>query len=251
MSLITNMRQHLRRVVKYPALIVFLISGLLISALLFVFYNVRLNRVIAKHWFRCLLFILNLKLEIKGIDKELEGHFLVANHISLLDIPVISACMPTCFLSKSEVRQWPVIGLLARFVGTIFIERASRRALMQVNQKIDCSLRDGHSVCVFPEGTTTLGDQVDLFHASIFQPVVNVGAKVTPVSIRYLDKNRVRTECPAYVGDMTLLRSLDQVVIEPVLIVEVSFLSTIDVKDLSRESISDLSRSMILTYLFK
>jgi 1-acyl-sn-glycerol-3-phosphate acyltransferase len=109
----------------------------------------------------------------------------------------------------------------------------------------------GNSVCVFPEGTTTLGDQVGLFHASIFQPVVNVGAKVTPVSIRYLDKNRVQTGCPAYVGDMTLLCSLDQVVIESALIVEVSFLSTIDVKDLSRESISDLSRAMILTDLFK
>ena len=81
--------------------------------------------------------------------------------------------------------------------------------------------------------------------------MVNVGAKVTPVSIRYLDKNRVQTGCPAYVGDMTLLCSLDQVVIESALIVEVSFLSTIDVKDLSRESISDLSRAMILTDLFK
>ncbi|MDA0237600.1 MAG: lysophospholipid acyltransferase family protein [Proteobacteria bacterium] len=251
MSLMRIMQQHLRRIVKYPVLVVFLVAGLLISSLLFASYNIRIKRIIAKYWFRCLLTILNLKLEIKGIDKDLEGNFLVANHISWLDIAVLSACLPTCFLSKSEIRRWPVIGLLARFVGTIFIARASRSALMHVNQEIDFSLRDGHSVCVFPEGTTTLGDQVGTFHSSIFQSALNAGAKITPVAIRYLDKAHARTDCPAYVGSMTLLRSLDQIVIEPLLIVEVSFLPTIDVKGLSRQSISDLSRAMILTDLFK
>ena len=251
MSLITYVQQYLRRFVKYPVLIVFLMSGILISILLFAFYNIRLRRIIAKYWFRCLLIILNLKLEVKGFDKYLEGHFLVANHISWLDIPVISACVPICFLSKSEIRQWPVIGFLASFVGTIFIDRASRRSLMQVNQNIDMSLRDGHSVCVFPEGTTTLGDHVSTFHASIFQPVVAARGKITPVTIRYLDKKRVRSNCPVYVGDMTLMRSLDQIVIEPLLIVEVTFLTTIDANNLSRQSASDLSRTRISTNLLK
>ena len=95
-----------------------------------------------------------------------------------IDIPVISACLPVCFLSKSEVRQWPLIGALARFVGTIFIFRASRRSIKKVNQNIEESLINRQPVCVFPEGTTTLGDRLGAFHSSIFQPAVKNGSKV-------------------------------------------------------------------------
>ena len=149
------------------------------------------------------------------------------------------------------MRQWPLIGALARFVGTIFIFRASRRSIKKVNQNIEESLINRQPVCVFPEGTTTLGDRLGAFHSSIFQPAVKNGSKVLPVALRYLDETRKPTTAPAYIGSMTLMSSLDRIITEPIISVEVSFLTPIDSRGSERRHISKLSREMILNTLFK
>jgi len=248
---IAIMRRNLRRVIKYPVLSGFLLIGLLIAVTTAVATGVNRRRLIAQYWFRTLLIILNVKLEIKGLSEQADECFIVSNHISWLDIPVISACLPVCFLSKSEVRQWPLIGALARFVGTIFIFRASRRSIKKVNQNIEESLINRQPVCVFPEGTTTLGDRLGAFHSSIFQPAVKNGSKVLPVALRYLDETRKPTTAPAYIGSMTLMSSLDRIITEPIISVEVSFLTPIDSRGSERRHISKLSREMILNTLFK
>lgn len=245
------MRKYLRRLIKYSALFSLLIAGSLIAVCTFFIIGIRPKRVVAQYWFRALLFVLNIKLEIKGLNKEVEKTFLVANHISWLDIPVISACLPVCFLSKSEVRRWPVIGLLARFVGTLFIARASRRAITKVNQDIQESLLNRQTVCVFPEGTTTSGDRLGNFHPSIFQPAVEISVNVLPVAIRYLDAKRNTTTTPAYIGGMTLMSSLDRIIIEPIIFAEVIFLTPIDSRGSKRDHISKVSKDMIFNSLFK
>lgn len=250
-SLVNVMRKHLRRLIKYPALFCLLVVGLLIAVGTSFTTGVSRKRIIAQYWFRILLTILNVELEIKGLHKLAKEYFIVANHISWMDIPVISACLPVCFLSKSEVRQWPLIGFLARFVETIFIARASRRAIKRVNEDIEESLLNRQNVCVFPEGTTTPGDRLGAFHSSIFQPAVKSGSKVLPVAIRYLDETGKPTIAPAYIGSMTLMSSLDRIITEPMLCAEVNFLEPIDSRGSEREHISEVSREMIFTALFK
>ncbi len=245
------MRKYLRRLIKYPALFSLLLFGSLVAICTSFIVGIRSKRVIAQYWFRALLIVLNIKLEINGLNKQSDDNFLVANHISWLDIPVISACLPVCFLSKSEVRRWPVIGLLARFVDTLFIARASRRAVASVNQNIKASLLNRHTVCVFPEGTTTSGDRLGNFHPSIFQPAVEISVKVLPVAIRYVDAKRNPTTTPAYVGNMTLMKSIDRIIIEPIIFAEVSFLKPIDTRELKRDHIAKVSRDMIFSSLFK
>jgi 1-acyl-sn-glycerol-3-phosphate acyltransferase len=89
------------------------------------------------------------------------------------------------FVSKAEVRDWPGIGWLARRFGTIFVERGRKRALPETNRRIDEALADGEGVVVFPEGTSTRGDQVLPFRPSLLAPAAERGLPVRAASLHY------------------------------------------------------------------
>ena len=80
----------------------------------------------------------------------------VANHVSWTDIPLLGALQPLSFLSKAEVRAWPVAGWLAHKAGTLFIRRGSGDS-SQVGQQLTRHLQQGRNLLIFPEGTTTDG----------------------------------------------------------------------------------------------
>ncbi len=119
-----------------------------------------------QRWCLRLLSILGVELRVHG---ALRGGpvFLVANHVSWLDIPVIAAARPCHFLSKAEVARWPVIGWLARSVGTLFIRRGGGES-RQKAEEIRAHLARGRSILVFPEGTTTDGTGVRRFLPPLF-----------------------------------------------------------------------------------
>mgnify|MGYP003379137077 CR=1 FL=1 len=87
----------------------------------------------------------------------------------------MAAC-PTRFVAKAEISKWPVLGLLGRNAGTLFIERAKRSDTLRINQQISEVLEKGERVTVFPEGTTTTGMQLNHFHASLLQSAVTSDA---------------------------------------------------------------------------
>ena len=98
---------------------------------------------------------------------------LVSNHLSYLDILVIAAITPAVFVSKSEVRGWPVIGWLTSLAGTVYIVRERRTHVGVVNQEIESALADGVLVVVFPEGTSTNSDEVLPFRSPLLEPVTH------------------------------------------------------------------------------
>jgi 1-acyl-sn-glycerol-3-phosphate acyltransferase len=108
---------------------------------------------------------------------------LVSNHLSYLDIFLIAAITPAVFVSKSEVRAWPMIGWLTSLAGTIFIVRERRTQVGAVNREINSALDDGTLVVVFPEGTSTNGEQVLPFRSSLLEPAT---AGDHPISTGYL-----------------------------------------------------------------
>lgn len=109
----------------------------------------------------------------------------VSNHVSWIDIPVLGGLTPLKFLSKAEVSRWPIIGWLATQAGTLFIERGAGKAY-QCQQEIARTLTGGHSVLVFPEGTTTAGLTVLPFHGRLLHAARNAGVAIQPISIGYL-----------------------------------------------------------------
>jgi 1-acyl-sn-glycerol-3-phosphate acyltransferase len=128
---------------------------------------------------------------------------LVSNHLSYLDILVIGALTPSVFVSKSEVRNWPVIGWLTALAGTIFIVRDRRTHVGAVNKEIQSALADGLLVVVFPEGTSTNADEVLPFRSSLLEPVAAGGDEISVGYLHYeLDGGDARTEV-CYWGDHT------------------------------------------------
>jgi 1-acyl-sn-glycerol-3-phosphate acyltransferase len=133
----------------------------------------------------------------------------VCNHISWLDILVIHAAGHCRFVSKAQVRTWPVIGVLAAGGGTLFIERESRRDAMRVVHHMADSLRAGDVLMVFPEGTTSDGTGMLPFHANLIQAAISAGCAVQALGLRYTDcaTGQVSTAA-SYVGDDSLLGSV-------------------------------------------
>ena len=129
--------------------------------------------------------------EIIGIDIQVHGTpakapiFVVANHISWLDIIIISSVLPVSFLSKAEIRKWPVIGTLAAKAGTLFIQRGSRNGAAEAVELVKVKLNAGHSVASFPEAKTTDGTSVHVFHARLFAAAIETNTPIQPVALRY------------------------------------------------------------------
>jgi 1-acyl-sn-glycerol-3-phosphate acyltransferase len=109
----------------------------------------------------------------------------VSNHLSYLDIVIISSVMPCFFVSKSEIQGWPYFGEAARSGGTIFIDRRSRASTAEVAGQIGERLRLAIPVLLFPEGTSSDGAQVLRFHSSLFEPAIAAGTDVTAAAVSY------------------------------------------------------------------
>ena len=135
-------------------------------------------------WMRGLAFILGLKAEASG-NFVTNPSLIVSNHISWLDIVVISAHGSCTFVSKSDVKNWPVIGWLANLSGTLFVQRDAKWAINETKQKIQTSLKNGRSVVVFPEGTTTNGNSVKPFKSALYQSISEFGGTIQAIALHY------------------------------------------------------------------
>ncbi|WP_327370417.1 lysophospholipid acyltransferase family protein [Streptomyces sp. NBC_01217] len=129
------------------------------------------------------------------------GTLVVANHISWLDVVALLAVEPELtLLAKREVGTWPVVGALARRIGTRFIDREGLRQLPGVVADLADTLRSGRSVVVFPQATTWCTVAGGSFRRATFQAAINAGAPVRPVTIDYLQHGRPSTVA-AFLGD--------------------------------------------------
>ncbi len=178
-------------------------------------------------WARSLMRILNIELRVSGTP-PVGGAVLVANHVSWLDIHVLHSLLPARFISKAEVRDWPLVGQLAKAAGTLFITREKKSDAIRVNQEMAAELRAGECLAFFPEGTTSDGQGMRAFFPSLFQPAVEAGCPVIPVSIRYLNPQGGPCLEAAYHGEMTLLDSFWRIAKLRGLVVEVAFLPVLE-----------------------
>jgi len=107
-----------------------------------------------RNWSRVLLRLLRIEVVDSGESPE-PPFLLVSNHLSYIDIPVLASRVDAFFVAKSEIAHWPVVGTLCRAMGTIFVDRESRRDVVRVLSELDQRLTEGHGVVLFPEGTST------------------------------------------------------------------------------------------------
>ena len=169
-------------------------------------------------------------LAIMGIEVRVKGHqaagpvLMAANHISWLDILVMHAACHCRFVAKSEIRNWPLLGVLTTGGGSLYIERSSSRDAMRLVHHMADALRQGDVLAVFPEGGT--GDGVNLlpFHANLLQAAISAGAPVQPVALQFVEATtQQRSLAPCYHAQDTLVSSLWRTLCAPPLLAVVRY----------------------------
>jgi 1-acyl-sn-glycerol-3-phosphate acyltransferase len=164
----------------------FLAAGMVVN-ILFVcsrHWRAKANAGSTMLWSRAMCCILGIQVVKNGAVRD-AGGFIVCNHISYLDIFVLGSLMPSAFLSKQEVRGWPLLGWLALLGGTIFVNRESKREALNTMIDIEQKIDSGIAVIIFPEGTTSDGREIKSFKSTFFKVPATRNMPVTPVSIRY------------------------------------------------------------------
>lgn len=143
----------------------------------------RENRIV-RRWAGWMASVMKVRIRVEG--KEPQAPFLlVANHLSYTDVVVLMSQLDARLLSKSEVKSWPVLGLLARFGGTLFIDRTNRRDIPRALTEIRETLTLGRGVVFFPEGTSSAGMEVLPFKASLFEVAVAGELEIVTAAISY------------------------------------------------------------------
>lgn len=201
------------------------------------------RRAAIQLWHAGLLRILAVEVEERGSVADAQGLHL-PNHISWLDIPLLGAYLSgAVFLSKDEVRRWPVVGSLASAAGTLFIRRGA--AGEGTREALSDALRVGHRVVLFAEGTTTRGDGIRRFHGRLLQAAIDADRPVHPVLIRYrLDDGGVDYR-PAYVGDDSLAGSLWRILQARRIRAELHWLPSVPVADLNRSELARAAEAQV------
>jgi 1-acyl-sn-glycerol-3-phosphate acyltransferase len=188
-----------------------------------------------------------LKAEGQGLAA---GHLVVANHVSWLDIAAVHAVLPQArFVSKADVRHWPLVGALVEGAGTLFIERASKRDALRVVHQAAAALQAGDCVAVFPEGTTGTGPELLPFHANLLQAAVSTEAPVLPVVLRWTEPGQRFSSAAQFVGGTTLAQSLWRIASARGLAIELRLLPSVASAGQDRRSLSDTLRQAMGTAL--
>lgn len=179
------------------------------------------------------------------------AHMYVANHISWLDVIIINAIVPSAFIAKDDVRSWPLIGWLSEKTDTYFMQRGSRQAAHRAVSHISELLRTGIDVVVFPEGTTTKGDQVLPFHGALLQGAIDANTPVQPIVIFYHDKYGNQSTITAYYADMGLMESIWRVLAADYTAATIYLLPALDSSAFDRRTLATALRADIVTHLTK
>jgi 1-acyl-sn-glycerol-3-phosphate acyltransferase len=163
-----------------------------------------------------------------GIHYRIQGQpptrgLVVSNHLSYLDILILSAAMPCFFVAKVEIGGWPFFGKSARIAGTIFVDRSSLASAMSVAEQMSERLKLTIPVLLFPEGTSTDGSQLLRFHSRLIDPATSAGVPITTASVRYVIDGGVEEKELCWYGDMLFLPHLLKTLRTPGFSGEVTF----------------------------
>jgi 1-acyl-sn-glycerol-3-phosphate acyltransferase len=177
-------------------MLIYFASG--VTILIFSVGNLKRARPVLIHLvsFTCKLAlkIFGAKVIVKGnIETKDKNFLIVSNHLSYLDILSISSLFPTCFVTSKEMKETPFLGQLCHMGGCLFVERRSRAGLSDEVSELAGALESGLNVVIFPEATSTNGEDVIRFKRPLFQSALNAKSMVLPLCLNYktLDNEKI------------------------------------------------------------
>lgn len=240
--------------IKYLKLVAAFMDALITAWFRFPHFNRDQKLTAIQRWAKKILALLNV--EVKPLPHEDSTEraelpaLLVANHVSWLDILVIQSIHPSIFVAKREVGSWPVVGLLAKACGVIFVDRSSASAARDMVKDVADALQRGYSVAGFPEGTSSVGRAVQLFHANLFEAALLRDCLVQPIALRYQDPetHTICTEA-AFIDDLGFLESLHQVMKKKHIVTQVRIEKRLPPTGHSRRTLAHLSYQSVSSAL--
>jgi 1-acyl-sn-glycerol-3-phosphate acyltransferase len=187
-------------------------------------FGFALQRRIPQLYHRLICALVGVKISVVGQRSAESPLMIVSNHVSWLDISVITASVPVVFIAKQEVAGWPIFGLLAKLQRTVFVNRNQRHKTADVNAEIARRLAGGDPVVLFGEGTSSDGNRVLEFRSALIGAAREAVAQaehvtrvhVQPLSIAYtgmlgLPLGRQHRPLIAWYGDFELAPHLAEV----------------------------------------
>jgi len=158
----------------------------------------------------CQRYVKLLHLDLEVIGEPPQGGLLVSNHMGYVDIIVLCAVTPCVFISKSDVKRWPIFGYFAGLGGTLFVNREKRSDVGRLAEEMREILNSGAHLALFPEGTSSGGDSVLPFKSALLEPITQIDLPVTSAAVVYSlpPGHGLVSEEVAYWADMTLVPHL-------------------------------------------
>lgn len=143
----------------------------------------RLNR----NFTLLLRLILNIKITVQGDEGQLErgGYVIIANHVSYVDGMVLGSIFPIVFVSKREVKNWPIVGQWNTLCGTIFINRQHKEQVGSLVAEMTRKLHREANLLLFPEGTSTNGEKMLPFQTVPLAAPLRNRSMIVPVTLAY------------------------------------------------------------------
>lgn len=158
----------------------------------------------------CRRYVQLLRIDLEVIGQPPQGGLMVSNHMGYVDIIVLCAVTPCVFISKSDVKRWPIFGYFAGLGGTLFVNREKRSDVSRLAEEMHEILDAGAHLALFPEGTSSGGETVLTFKSALLEPITQLDLPVTPACVEYSlpPGHGLVSEEVAYWADMTLVPHL-------------------------------------------
>jgi len=151
----------------------------------------RLRHRIVRRWARGFAPLIGMKVEVTGPPPD-PPYYIVANHLSYVDIWVLQYAVGCAFVARGDVQHWPVIGVIAKSVHVLFIDRERREDTVRINALIDHMLNMGDGLAVFAESRISRGLDVEPFKSALIEPAVRNEMPIHYATITY----RTHPGCP-------------------------------------------------------
>lgn len=239
----------LRALVRIVRCVVHGLHGLAIVLFVFPRLGSHEKEARIRWWSAQMLGAIGISLQTEGRPCE-GGCLLAVNHVSWLDIMAVHAVAPAArFVSKADVKRWPLVSRLVDAAGTLYLERERKRDALRVVHLVAQALSQGQAVAFFPEGTTSNGHALLPFHANLFQAAIAIKAPVQPIAIRFSDMRDAISPAVEFIGATTLVASLWRVACAEGLVAHITLLSARPSANVDRRALAQALRTDIAARL--
>lgn len=171
---------------------IILITGFMLNTLLFYpFISFfphgarRFINLLVLTYCKPMLFCINVKIDHLKNAKIDSNALIIANHLTYLDILILFSLHPTSFVTSIEMKKSFFLGQIVTLGGCLFVERRSRKNISHEIREITHALNAGLNVGIFPEATSTNGDEVKRFKRPLFQAAIDADAAILPITLNY------------------------------------------------------------------